>query len=52
MSRSRRFRRPSATLGSGGLGGKIGALVGVTADQILVNDLAVNPIAKNTARRW
>ena len=30
-----------------GLGGKIGALVGVTADQILVNDLAVNPISKN-----
>ncbi len=30
-----------------GLGGKIGALVGVTADQILVNDLAVNPISKS-----
>jgi len=30
-----------------GLGGKIGALVGVTADQILVNDLAVNPLSKN-----
>lgn len=30
-----------------GLGGKIGTLVGVTADQILVNDLAVNPISKS-----
>src|SRR5581483_7658217 len=31
-----------------GLDSKIAALVGVTPDQIMVNDLRVNPISKNT----
>jgi hypothetical protein len=37
----------TAAINVEGLDQKIAALVGVTADQIMVNDVAVNPISKN-----
>ena len=37
----------SATINVEGVDAKIAALVGVTPDQILINDMKVNPISKN-----
>jgi hypothetical protein len=39
--------RRSATIDVQGVDQKIAALVGVTPDQIMINDVAVNPVSKN-----
>jgi len=47
LDTSDRMARRTARIDVQGIDQKIAALVGVTPDQIMINDIAVNPISKN-----